>query len=260
MKSCNWVTRIGLLAQQICCWWVLCSLAAAALLPLPGVSAAPVAEMRRQLAAPLTVERSSATEVVLVWQAPTMTLAPVTVAGVRYTAPHMVGLSTLAAPGEPQLPSATLLLAVPPGATPIVTFLSGMTTTVLLLAPLLPAPVASQPVDPREPLPQPAQLALPAAPKHHESGLFPAAVATVSLPQQWRSQQVVRVRINPVQVDDARRQMVVYQALRVAVRFVGGEQGIGALTGALNADKVPFDEGPFNEGPFEPLLAAVIAN
>ena len=48
----------------------------------------------------------------------------------------------------------------------------------------------------------------------------PAAVATVSLPQQWRSQQAVRVRINPVQVDDARRQMVVYQALRVAVRFV----------------------------------------
>ena len=82
MKSCHWVTQIGRRAQQICCWWVLCSLPAAALLPLPGVSAAPVAEMRRQLAAPLTVERSSATEVVLVWQAPALTLAPITAVGV----------------------------------------------------------------------------------------------------------------------------------------------------------------------------------
>jgi hypothetical protein len=195
-------------------------------------------------APPLTVAQADAAHVVLAWEAPPLTLAPTTHDGVALVTPRLAGLPALAPPGEPNLPAAALLLAVPPGATATATVLDAATTLLPLPAPLAAAPSMSAPVEPLEPLPSPV-LSSPARAASLRAGLAPAEVVTISPPVQWRSQTVVRVRIHPVQVDAAQRQAIFHQRLRIEVRFHGGDRT---------------QRPPVDEGAFEPVLAAHLGN
>lgn len=197
----------------------------------------------RAAAPPLAVEYADATRVILVWQAPPLTLEPATENGVHVVKPRLAGVAALSAPGQPALPAATLLLAIPPGATVTAAVLEDNAIWLDLPAPVAVVPPPATAVDPREPLPPPAAHLVPAA-AAFPAGLAPAQAVELSPPVQWRSQTVVRVRVNPVQVDSAGRRLAFHRGLRIEVRFSGGGRDAAAV----------------DEGAFEPLLAAHLAN
>jgi hypothetical protein len=198
----------------------------------------------RAAAPPLAVEHADGARVILVWRAPPLTLAPATENGVHVVKPRLAGMTALPAPGQPDLPAASLLLAIPPGATVTTAVLEDNAVWLDLPAAVAVAPLPATAVDPLEPLPPPAVHLAPAA-AASSAGLAPAQVVELSPPVQWRSQTVVRVRVNPVQVDSAGRRLAFHRSLRIEVRFSGDGR---AATAAVD------------EGAFEPLLAAHLAN
>jgi hypothetical protein len=104
----------------------------------------------RAAAPPLAVEHADGARVILVWRAPPLTLAPATENGVHVVKPRLAGMTALPAPGQPDLPAASLLLAIPPGATVTTAVLEDNAVWLDLPAPVAVAPLPATAVDPLE--------------------------------------------------------------------------------------------------------------
>ena len=231
-------------------WRMIGWIGLAALLLLPGVSGRAASPQT----AALRVVASDATHVVLELVSPEVATRLVTVQGTTYTDVTLPGLPASGADGAPDLPIASTLIGVPPGAQVTLQVLDDDPITATLAAPVLPVPTARaaiNPLDPRPPLPSAVVVLDPDL--YAMDGLYPSRVAEVSPPGKWRSQTVVRVRLNPVQTNPARRELVVHRRLLVELRFVP------TATVTAAAQPAASDEG-VDEGAFEGIFQVALAN
>lgn len=143
----------------------------------------------------------------------------------RLTAP---GLAAYALPGRPVLPSATALIAMPPGARPMLGAIVGDAEEVRDGVRLTLGDRRGFAEDPQGMGPVP--IATPAEPIR--DGAWPAAPIELGAPFTLRGQRLVAVRIQPFRYDEAAGRLWARRRLSVRVEFAGGTAGSRATAPA----------------------------
>ena len=136
----------------------------------------------------------------------------------RLTAP---GLNTHASPGRPVLPSATTLVALPPGATPVLDAIEGDGEESREGIRLVLGDRRGFVQDPQGLGPVP--YAEPAEPIR--DGPWPVAAAELGVPFTLRGQRMVAVTLQPFRYDEAAARLWARKVLRVTIRFAGASVG-----------------------------------
>lgn len=186
-------------------------------------------------------------DLILEYTLPPISVEEVLVDGQHYTQVQADGLEIAGEAGQPALPSAAFWVGLPPEGSAEVVVLDATAHTVALSAPLLPVPAAAV----EEPVPEglfPSEALRartgPDSSVYGVDALFPGTVAEIQ-PVGWiRSQRVGILRLFPVQVNPARSELILYDSLRIQLRFPGAGAG---QTVAETA-------------PFEALLRALLLN
>jgi hypothetical protein len=75
-----------------------------------------------------------------------------------------------------------------------------------------------------------------------DAGFQPVALATADEPAMFRYQQIVRIKVSPMQYDAATKTVRRYESLAVRVRFIGGKQSAPSLETSQIAAAAKVDE------------------
>ncbi len=153
------------------------------------------------------------------------------------------------APGEPRLPLAGSMIAIPQDAQVSVSVLQDESSSETLSNPPLPGPTTLVKYVPEETLPQDGGVTYRAGPVYSQNGFYPSQLVEVSEPALWRSQRYVTVRIHPFQYNPATRELITHSKVRVRLDF--------NLPRNAPAERIGV---AVNEGPFEDVLAAGLLN
>jgi hypothetical protein len=188
----RWIRRAHLALVLLLCLGAFPVSAAAPVLPPAATPAIPGLRVLATDSGGLTLELQP--------PAPELTLRD------GFAALAVPGYAQTGVAGAPSVPSAGVLIGVPPGVTPTLAIEGDDARDVALPAPPLPAPH----LDPET-----------GAPAYHPDGalyaghaLYPQAPVALSAPMTWRDQQVVRLTFQPDRVDPAGR------VLRTSTRLV----------------------------------------
>ncbi len=175
--------------------------------------------------ATLRLLASDDTHLLVELTSPAPTLRETVLDGATYTEVQIAGLSRAGAPGAPNLPAYSRLIALPPGASATIRALADDSDTLHLDWLVAPVPTQLVDSDPDQLLPTFAGQAYTPDPDFYSGdALFPAAPASVGEASDWRGQRVARLQLNPVQLNPASGELIVHRRLRVEVRFVGGQR------------------------------------
>ncbi len=129
--------------------------------------------------------------------------------------PHFHGAILLNTPGAPELPTRVFILGLPPGAQAEVAIVPGNFEEI--------TEVNVRPVPVKEHAEAFAQWRYQSDPKIYESNAFyPAELARVNPPTQFRQQTIARLEVMPVQYNPEQKRLRFYRDLQIVVRFVGG--------------------------------------
>ncbi len=159
--------------------------------------------------------------------AQSLRLEPVLVNGTAYTRVAFPDAAYQAAPGEPALPFLTKMLGAPFGARVSVSVRASQPVRVSLDAPVLPAPNQEQVWDLDAYLEDPAAIPpvietiLPDPALYASASPYPGELAKTLNDGIIRQQRVVSVGVFPVQYLPAENALLVYESLRVELRFAG---------------------------------------
>jgi hypothetical protein len=143
----------------------------------------------------------------------------------QLTAP---GLTAHTLPGRPMLPAGTVLVALPPGARPVLGAIDGDAEEVRDGVRLWLGNRRGFTEDPHGLGPTP--MAEPAEPIR--DGAWPATPIELGAPFTLRGQRMVAVQIRPFRYDEAAARLWAHRRLRVRIEFAGVTAG-GAAAGAL---------------------------
>ena len=159
--------------------------------------------------------------------AQSLRLEPVVVDGTAYTRVSFPDAAYQAAPGEPALPFLTEMLGAPFGARVSVSVRASQPVRVSLDAPILPASNQEQIWDLDAHLENPAAMPqmietiLPDPALYASVSPYPGELAKTLNDGIIRQQRVVSVGVFPVQYLPAENALLVYESLRVELRFAG---------------------------------------
>ena len=148
--------------------------------------------------------------------------------------------------GKPRVPMLGAMLAIPQGARVSVNVLNDETAREALAHPLAPAPTLRADYTADATMPTPILETNLNAAEYARDGNFPAQLAQVSEPAQWRSQRYVTLRLFPFQYNAARNELTIHQRVRVEIRF---ENASAEAQGAF-----------VNEGAFETIFQNTFLN
>ena len=173
-----------------------------------------------------------------------------TIDGKTYTVLAIDGLEQTGERGKPQLPAKGTLIGIPPGAQATVKILADDTRQETVVSTVIPVPTARIESNLRQAIPNFIRYAYTLDSAAYSANRFyPADVATISTPGNWRSQRYASVSINPLQYNPVTRQVIFHKRVRVEITFTY-PRGMNASTlGSL-----------INEGAFEPLMQQTILN
>ncbi len=208
------------------------------------------ASVRAQTPSPVRVLQSDATRIVLELELGDYAAREQRAGGAVYAAVTIAGLGNTHAPGEPQLPVASALIAIPPGAQPTLHIRALETRRAALASPPLVAPTMRVEAHPAQPLAQPAGYTFAPEPAIYTANQFyPAQAARLAAQGNWRSQRLVAVEFAPIQVNPVTRELLFHRRVRVEI-------ALSYPRGAAASPQV----GAVNEGAFESVLQAAVLN
>lgn len=193
--------------------------------------------------------RSNANEVVIQVKAPKPTLNRVNVDTGTFFDIKVPRWGYTNAPGEPRLPLAGSMIAIPQAARVSVKILQDMSSSEFLAYPPLPGPTTLVNFVPGDDLPQDGGVTYRTGPVYAESSFYPSRLVEVTEPALWRSQRYVTVRVHPFQYNPTTQELVTHSKVRVQINF--------NLPANAPAERMGV---AVNEGPFEGTLAAGLLN
>ncbi len=161
---------------------------------------------------------------------------------------NVPGFSYTSEPGTPRLPVKFVTLGIPPGVEPQVQVLEAdgpRTETGYQLA-ANPSPTLSFDLETAPSIATLNELPQPQVEPASGDALYPAELAQVIEVGRLRSQSFVQIRLNPFQYHPQKRELRIYDRLKIAVKF--------------NASAPELKGGPVDEGPFEPAIQALLLN
>ncbi len=193
---------------------------------------------------------SNSQHVILELAAPTLTKRERTVNGETYFAVEAKGAGRNDTPGQPQLPTYGVLVAIPQRARINVKLLQDRTRSETLAHSILPAPRSRVSLPSPEELPQFVGLEyVPDPATYGSSTLLPGASFSTTAPALWRSQRYIRVQFHPYQFNPITRELVTHAKLKLEIDF--------GLDG--KADRELVGES-VNEGGFESIFKQSFVN
>ncbi len=174
--------------------------------------------------------------------APAVTRLPVDVAGHSYEQIVMSGYDQLRVPGQPDLPHKSFVVALPPGAVPVVSVLEQERNQ---LTGVDVVPVSEQELvrfDGVEAGVAPEFIEKFAFDEtvYGESALYPSAAAMAGDVYWLRDQRVVSIMVRPVQVNPVERTLLVNTRMVIEVAFTYPE-GQSAPTTIARAESAPYE-------------------
>ncbi|MCL4869482.1 MAG: hypothetical protein KJ063_10970 [Anaerolineae bacterium] len=191
------------------------------LLQTPVQGAVEVAPASEPGTTNVTILASDDERVLFAVTSPDPGLVPVEINGTVYEQVVMEGYDQLRVPGQPDLPHTAFVVALPPGAVPVLSLLEQEQD---ILLDVMPAPVSQHDLvrwdglDSEE-APEFEERILFDPEVYEVSALYPAAAATLGEPFWLRDQRVVSVMVQPVQVNPVEQTAVVNTRLVLEVRF-----------------------------------------
>jgi hypothetical protein len=197
----------------------------------------------------LRVRQPSPETLTLTLSTPDYGLRPIQIEGESYDRVSVPGYELSAEPGAPELPVASALVGVPPGAEVRLRILSDDSHPLPGRFTLPPAP---QPAPIQDDL-QPGAVAYDRnAGASARPQTYPVAPALLGEPAWLRDQRVVRVSLYPFQYDPSRGALTWHRELEVEISF---ERRKAAGSGDPADARVDADPGPF-----DPLLRQALVN
>ena len=201
-------------------------------------------------AAGIVIIKSDANGIVLELDTPDYATKTQTLGNQTFLAFDAVGWSNTDIPDKPSLPMRGVMLAIPQNAQPTLEIRADKTRTTTLAAPPMPAPSQRVSYDADPTLPRSEGVAYnPDAVTYSANEFYPAHIAEMNAPAQWRSQRYVRVQFRPFQYNPVTRELLIHQRVRVAIKFNLPAQSQNAEMGQA-----------VDEGAFEPMLANALLN
>lgn len=204
-------------------WWlalVSCLVVIALMLPAPTKGSAEGSAVVG-IENDVQISVSDSERVVFEITMPPLTRLPVEVAGHSYEQIVMVGYDQFRAYGKPDLPHKSLVIALPPGAIPVISITEQERSQ---LTEVDVAPVAEQELVKFEGIeagvaPEFVEKVAFDATVYGESALYPTAAATLGEVFWLRDQRAVAVTIQPVQVNPVERTLTVHIRMVIEVTF-----------------------------------------
>jgi len=173
--------------------------------------------------------QSSSRQITISYQLTDFKLDTLQTDGAIVVRPSFYKALALSKIGAPELPARVFIIGIPPGAQAEVSVIPGAVEEL--------SEINIRPV----PAPERGDRRDEPDPKIYTRNIFyPAALARVDPPSQFRQQTIARIEIMPVQYNPVQKRLRLYRDLQIIVRFVGGNQP--AARGAFAATEEEFYE------------------
>jgi hypothetical protein len=169
----------------------------------------------------VTILESSADKLVVELTIPTLQRTSLDLPTGSYDLFRLDGYQHIGQPGQPDLPQHAFLVALPPGAQPVLTLLDKAHTTLadVQVAPAPRSDLVSYNPDDLSHAPDFVQSYPFDATIYNQNTLFPAAPVTLGAESQLRDQRVVTLLIRPLQTNPVAQTLLVHSRLRLQITF-----------------------------------------